>query len=387
MRSAWILMKIVAVTRAASRVQDQSSLFVRDVHGTLYGPYCLTRDRPTLTHAQEAGAELISLSSRGVRAGETTPGLWYLQFPDGIIRGPYAAEALRAWIDAGHLPWDAPAYKEAPKDPWKTTWIKHLRPHRWRATRGAVRLGKTAAKQSIATVQAVTTKSWAEEEQEWADLVTKSHAVRIAQQQPQQRRVVPPQQQEQRASSRRPPPPGYQQRLERAVDASKAQRADAWHQEPRPSKLVRRSLVALVTAALLGATMLALAHHLGVDLGTAAQDAWGVVLALLNALTALARDLLKRLEPAIQTARQATTNLRNHVAAAARSEEDPGSSAWVTPPTNDDEVPLASPTTREEVAEPPPVVSSSPPLQGDNDLDPSSTPSPPLQEESDLDPS
>lgn len=205
---------------------------------------------------------------RAVATDPVTAGVcWFLRCPDGLIRGPFGVDAIRQWLAHGQIEENAPMFAgrialrpdppetEAPKtDPWKSTWRKHLRPHRWRATRATVKLGKSAAQKSVSAVSCVAPiKTWADEEAEWAAMVTRAHAqhrpTKLRTQRPPPRPREPP-----RPAPRRP-------RRFRSVDASKQlDPSAAWRDDSRAAlvrQLKRAALVAVVVvaAAVVGALL------------------------------------------------------------------------------------------------------------------------------------
>lgn len=183
---------------------SSDGIFVRDNGGILHGPY-QSEDQAHLIAASQ-DAQVVCLDARPIEIGRAvSPGaaapsaLWFVRCPDGLIRGPLDAESMRRMLMSRNLPAntvafvgrplarpqqqvEAVTYVERPgeqeEDPWKTTWRKHLRPHRWRATRATMKLGKSAAK-SVSSVAPII-KTWEDEEAEWAAMVTKAHSqVRI----------------------------------------------------------------------------------------------------------------------------------------------------------------------------------------------------------------
>ena len=364
---AKMLVVVVVVLVSSRRLcVSAEGLFLRDVVGALYGPYSAEADGATLIAAQEAGAEVVSLSAAPLRAVDACvapEGQWFLQCPDGVIRGPYGTEALRAWIETRQLPPEARVYagrryeppslaeeeeeeEEEPLVPGekKKSWTRHLRPHRWRATRATMKLGKKAAKSSVQAVASVAIKSWEDEEKEWTDMISASHsssrATNIAPQQQQQPR---PQQQQHRrppgarqsapSSSRQQQQPGTRgssrtygsSRYEdvarqRAVDASHPQRADVWHEDDGRrrqkalTKLLRKAMFAAAAFFIITAAItLTLQRFLDAEaidtIGQLIAKAWHLLLAALSALRRAYADLATRAEPTLKALRHRMTPL------------------------------------------------------------------------------
>ncbi|KAJ8601306.1 hypothetical protein CTAYLR_007231 [Chrysophaeum taylorii] len=261
-------------------------LFVRDGRGVLYGPYV-----PEQAYAIAASneAEVVCLDARPVEVGRAVEAAvvvsWFLRCPDGLLRGPFEVETLRRWLVARQLPPSAlayagrrapppdPAYAEPPsndnnhQDVWKSTWRKHLRPHRWRATRAINKLGKSAAKKSVeAVVSSPIIKTWADEEAEWAALVTKAHAHRP----PITSRPPPSTGTPERRSARPPSRPPARAQQFRAVDASK--RVDpsaAWRDDARllrNKRLKKLLVVATAVAIAFAIVVVLLSGPLGHDI-------------------------------------------------------------------------------------------------------------------------
>ena len=159
--------------------------YVREASGLLHGPY----PQPP---AVPAGYEVVELAPHAQRAEEVRDGgPYFIACSDGQTRGPFGgADVVRlvaqglaekgAKCALGRRVATGASSSSSTKNPWKTTKLKHLRVHRWRATRF---VAKTAKKGAVQTFQAAATaappqlyKTWADEEAEWAKEVVKQQS-------------------------------------------------------------------------------------------------------------------------------------------------------------------------------------------------------------------
>ena len=159
--------------------------YVREASGLLHGPY----PQPP---AVPAGYEVVELAPHAQRAEDVRDGgPYFIACSDGQTRGPFGgADVVRlvaqglaekgAKCALGRRVATGASSSSSTKNPWKTTKLKHLRVHRWRATRF---VAKTAKKGAVQTFQAAATaappqlyKTWADEEAEWAKEVVKQQS-------------------------------------------------------------------------------------------------------------------------------------------------------------------------------------------------------------------
>ena len=148
-----------------------------------------TRSRPPCP----AGYEVVELAPHAQRAEDVRDGgPYFIACSDGQTRGPFGgADVVRlvaqglaekgAKCALGRRVATGASSSSSTKNPWKTTKLKHLRVHRWRATRF---VAKTAKKGAVQTFQAAATaappqlyKTWADEEAEWAKEVVKQQSI------------------------------------------------------------------------------------------------------------------------------------------------------------------------------------------------------------------
>jgi hypothetical protein len=174
--------------------------YVREASGLLHGPY----PQPP---AVPAGYEVVELAPHAQRAEDVRDGgPYFIACSDGQTRGPFGgADVVRlvaqglaekgAKCALGRRVATGASSSSSTKNPWKTTKLKHLRVHRWRATRF---VAKTAKKGAVQTFQAAATaappqlyKTWADEEAEWAKEVVKQQSI-VKTKKPSKRRAPPP---------------------------------------------------------------------------------------------------------------------------------------------------------------------------------------------------
>ena len=131
-------------------------------------------------------------AARAARRSVRDGGPYFIACSDGQTRGPFGgADVVRlvaqglaekgAKCALGRRVATGASSSSSTKNPWKTTKLKHLRVHRWRATRF---VAKTAKKGAVQTFQAAATaappqlyKTWADEEAEWAKEVVKQQSI------------------------------------------------------------------------------------------------------------------------------------------------------------------------------------------------------------------
>ena len=186
--------------------------YVREASGLLHGPY----PQPP---AVPAGYEVVELAPHAQRAEEVRDGgPYFIACSDGQTRGPFGGADVARLVAQGLAEKGAKcalgrrvatgASSSSTKNPWKTTKLKHLRVHRWRATRF---VAKTAKKGAVQTFQAAATaappqlyKTWADEEAEWAKEVVKQQSI-VKTKKPSKRRAPPPPPRPVRRGPRPPP--------------------------------------------------------------------------------------------------------------------------------------------------------------------------------------
>ena len=155
--------------------------YVREASGLLHGPY----PQPP---AVPAGYEVVELAPHAQRAEEVRDGgPYFIACSDGQTRGPFGGADVVRLVAQGLAEKGAKcalgrrvATGASSSSSTKKPWTKHLRVHRWRATRF---VAKQAKKGAVQTFQAAATaappqiyKTWADEEAEWAKEVVKQQS-------------------------------------------------------------------------------------------------------------------------------------------------------------------------------------------------------------------
>ena len=155
--------------------------YVREASGLLHGPY----PQPP---AVPAGYEVVELAPHAQRAEEVREGgPYFIACSDGQTRGPFGGADVVRLVAQGLAEKGAKcalgrrvATGASSSSSTKKPWTKHLRVHRWRATRF---VAKQAKKGAVQTFQAAATaappqlyKTWADEEAEWAKEVVKQQS-------------------------------------------------------------------------------------------------------------------------------------------------------------------------------------------------------------------
>ncbi|KAJ1455734.1 hypothetical protein M885DRAFT_519462 [Pelagophyceae sp. CCMP2097] len=290
---AWALLALAA--------GDAGMVFVRDAGGLLHGPYAADRQE-LARHGQVVRLDAAAVPVAAV-ASQRAAGGWFLRCPDGELRGPYDAQAIARWVAEKKIPAELAAFAERPSAPGpdgpparlgaqpadgdaadgaapaasggKSSWKKHLRVHRWRATRTALRYTKGAVATSVATsVQAATSlvvKSWDDEELEWTKVVAAAHATAAARREEAAKAAAanPPRQPLQgRAAAQAPRvlvfgEGGQAHRLVGYKFVAQAADGDAWRQHNREAIVARARGVAVsaLLAALVAALIALFAKH------------------------------------------------------------------------------------------------------------------------------
>lgn len=218
--------------------------YVRDASGLLHGPY----PQPP---AVPAGYEVVELAPDGVNADAVNDGgPYFVACSDGAVRGPFGSADVRRLVAQGLCGAGArcaPGHRvAAPAASAKAgkTWKRHLRPHRWRATRF---VAKQAKKGAVQTLNAAATaappqlyKTWADEEAEWAKEIVKQQSV-VKTKKPSPKRGGPPVPQKRRGP--RPPPrrPDGTQRIAGSLDVRKFDDIAAQHGWKADDALERRA--------------------------------------------------------------------------------------------------------------------------------------------------
>lgn len=179
--------------------------------------------------------------------GQSSAGLGHHQPESPLPQQPLLQQPPRQRLKEQDEPQPQP-------DIWKSTWRKHLRPHRWRAMRLTFKLGKSAARKSKSAVSSVApiVKTWQDEEAEWAAIVTRAHA---------QHRPPIPKSRSQPPSAQSLPPANRQRHAKtpkatsstktinfRSVDASKQlDPSAAWRDDARSALANRLKQIKLVS--------------------------------------------------------------------------------------------------------------------------------------------
>ena len=183
--------------------------YVREASGLLHGPYPQPPSVP-------AGYEVVELAPHAQRAEEVRDGgPYFIACSDGQTRGPFGGADVARLVAQGLAEKGAKcalgrrvATGASSSSATKKPWTKHLRVHRWRATRF---VAKQAKKGAVQTFQAAATaappqlyKTWADEEAEWAKEVVKQQSI-VKTKKPSKRRAPPPPPRPVRRGPRPPP--------------------------------------------------------------------------------------------------------------------------------------------------------------------------------------
>ena len=211
--------------------------YVREASGLLHGPYPQPPSVP-------AGYEVVELAPHAQRAEDVRDGgPYFIACSDGQTRGPFGgADVVRlvaqglaekgAKCALGRRVATGASSSSSTKNPWKTTKLKHLRVHRWRATRF---VAKTAKKGAVQTFQAAATaappqlyKTWADEEAEWAKEVVKQQSI-VKTKKPSKRRAAAAASTKAAGPRRRRPTPDGTARVAGSFDVRKFDDIAAQH--------------------------------------------------------------------------------------------------------------------------------------------------------------